>query len=122
MADERRLVWASGAGRILYCAKCGKVKGECTCRTGNAPPTVPREGFLLVGRSSKGHAGKTVTTISGVPGTIDELRALVQTLKRFCGSGGTVQPDGSILLQGDVRDRVERKLVDLGFKVKRVGG
>jgi translation initiation factor 1 (eIF-1/SUI1) len=30
--------------------------------------------------------------------------------------------DGVIELQGDVRDRVEAKLTELGYKVKRVGG
>jgi translation initiation factor 1 len=85
-------------------------------------PDLPRDGYLRVGRSSKGHAGKTVTTITGAPGSLDELRALVQTLKKQCGSGGTVQPDGVLVLQGDMRERVERRLTELGYKVKRVGG
>ncbi len=62
-----------------------------------------------------------VTTISGVPLAPGELEALAQTLKKLCGAGGTVK-DGVIEIQGDVRERVEPKLVALGYRVKRVGG
>lgn len=122
MKDEPRLVWRSGAGRVRYCNRCGAPEDRCTCRTTPSRPPVARDGSLLVGRSSKGHAGKTVTTISGAPGSPEELRALLQTLKRQCGAGGTVQPDGVILMQGDMRERVESILREMGFKTKRVGG
>jgi translation initiation factor 1 len=39
----------------------------------------------------------------------------------LCGSGGTVK-DGVIEIQGDHCERVQAKLSELGYKVKRAGG
>jgi translation initiation factor 1 len=49
------------------------------------------------------------------------LKELAATLKRRCGSGGTVT-DGRIEIQGDQRERIVVELEKLGYKVKRVGG
>ncbi len=122
MSDDRRIVYVTGAGRIQYCAQCGAAKGDCACQRADTAALAPRDGFLRVGCAAKGRGGKTVTTIVGAPGSLDELHALAQTLKRLCGSGGTVRADGVIEIQGDVRERVERKLLELGYRVKRVGG
>jgi translation initiation factor 1 len=122
VSDDGRVVYVTGAGRIRYCSRCGAPEGECACRASRAASSAPRDGFVRLARDRKGRGGKTVTTITGVPGSSAELAALAQTLKKFVGSGGTVTEDGVIELQGDVRDRVEGKLVALGFRVKRVGG
>jgi translation initiation factor 1 len=74
-----------------------------------------------VRRERKGHGGKTVTVIDGVIGSDAELAALAQQLKKLCGSGGTVR-DGVIEIQGDHCDKVQAKLSELGYKVKRAGG
>jgi translation initiation factor 1 len=122
VSDDGRVVYVTGAGRIRYCSRCGAPEGECTCRASRGVSSAPRDGFVRLARDRKGRGGKTVTTVTGVPGSIAELAALAQTLKKLVGSGGTVTEDGVIELQGDVRDRVEAKLVALGFRVKRVGG
>lgn len=44
-----------------------------------------------------------------------------QQLKRLCGSGGTVK-DGVIEIQGDHCEKVQAKLTEMGYKVKRAGG
>jgi translation initiation factor 1 len=121
VSDDRRVVYITGAGRVKYCARCGAPEGQCACHTARATTSAPRDGFVRIARDRKGRGGKTVTTISGVSGAPDELDALAQTLKKLVGAGGTVR-DGIIELQGDVRDRIERKLIELGYKVKRVGG
>jgi translation initiation factor 1 len=72
-------------------------------------------------RDRKGRGGKTVTVITGVPGNDAVLSPLTQQLKKLCGSGGTIK-DGAIEIQGDHCDKVQTKLVELGYKVKRVGG
>ncbi|MBV9705854.1 MAG: stress response translation initiation inhibitor YciH, partial [Chloroflexi bacterium] len=54
----------------------------------------------------------------GVP---EGLTDLSQQLKKLCGSGGTVK-EGVIELQGDHCDKVQAKLMELGYKVKRAGG
>ena len=45
------------------------------------------------------------------------LKALMQELKRSCGTGGTATED-AIELQGDLRDRVRELLLKKGFSVK----
>jgi translation initiation factor 1 len=72
-------------------------------------------------RDRKGRGGKTVTVITGVPGNDAATSTLAQQLKKLCGSGGTIK-DGAIEIQGDHCDKVQTKLVELGYKVKRVGG
>jgi len=119
VGDDRRSVYVTGVGRIKYCSRCGAPETECRCR--DAAPTPPKDGFVRVARDKKGRGGKTVTTISGLPLAGAELEALAVTLKKQCGAGGTVK-DGVIEIQGDVRERVEPKLVALGYRVKRVGG
>jgi len=121
VSDDRRIVYVTGAGRVRHCARCGAPEGACNCLTARSSSSAPRDGFVRIARDRKGRGGKTVTTISGVPGSDAELDALAQTLKKLVGSGGTVK-NGVIELQGDVRERVEGKLTELGYKVKRVGG
>ena len=56
-----------------------------------------------------------------LPGDLVQLTALAQQLRKLCGAGGSLK-DGNIELQGDHRDKVEARLVALGYKIKRVGG
>jgi len=72
-------------------------------------------------RDRKSRGGKTVTVITGISGNDATFSTLAQQLKKLCGSGGTVK-DGTIEIQGDHCDKVQAKLVELGYKVKRVGG
>ncbi len=59
--------------------------------------------------------------VTGVPGNPSSLEELAATLKRLCGSGGTVK-DGVIEIQGDHRDLILSKLVEMGYKPKLAGG
>ena len=72
-------------------------------------------------RDRRHRRGKTVTLITGVPGDEAVLLELCTTLKRFCGTGGSVK-DGVIEIQGDHRERLAAKLSELGYKVKLAGG
>lgn len=45
------------------------------------------------------------------------LKALAQELKRACGTGGAIG-DGTVELQGDLRDRIRDVLHNKGFVVK----
>jgi len=86
-----------------------------------ARSAVPDDGYVRIRREKGGRGGKTVTTITGLPGTDRDLDALLKVLKQLCGAGGT--REGAILeIQGDHRDRVEAKLTELGHRVKRAGG
>lgn len=79
------------------------------------------DGKVRVRRETKGRKGKTVTTISGVPGSPDALRELAAELKRLCGCGGAVK-DGVIEIQGDHADRLTDALRERGLQAIRAGG
>ena len=81
----------------------------------------PLTKYGICSRDKKHRGGKTVTVITGIPSTAGEITALAQRLKKLCGSGGTVK-DGTIEIQGDHCDKVQTKLTELGYKVKRAGG
>jgi translation initiation factor 1 len=51
-----------------------------------------------------------------------QLETLCSTLKKKCGTGGTVK-NGVIEIQGDHRDRLVAELLALGYRdVKKSGG
>ncbi|MCM2972636.1 translation initiation factor [Larsenimonas suaedae] len=80
------------------------------------------DGIVRLRRETSGRKGKGVTTVSGVPLTMAELKPLTQALKKRCGSGGTLKDDGMIEIQGDHRDALKTELEKRGFTVKLAGG
>jgi len=115
-----RLVYSSDGGRVSTCPVCGQPYKQCRCDQSPAEtPTKKSDGIVRVMRDRKQRGGKTVTMITGVPGS--EIAALAHHLKKVCGSGGTVK-DGTIEIQGDHCDTVQAKLTELGYRVKRAGG
>ena len=117
MSDTSRLVYSSDEGRVPPSAPARKAapskRGQRT--------DPPADGIVRIRRETKGRGGKTVTTITGLPGGERELQALLTALKQHCGAGGT--RDGAILqIQGDHRERIQAKLEGLGHRVKLAGG
>lgn len=84
-------------------------------------PYQKSDGIVRIMRDKKHRGGKTVTVITGIPANSEAITTLAQQLKKLCGSGGTVK-DGSIEIQGDHLDKIQTKLTELGYKVKRSGG
>lgn len=82
---------------------------------------MPKDGTVRIQREKQGRKGKVVTAVYGLPLTGDALIDLARSLKRHCGSGGTVK-DNTILIQGDHCDAVLEELGGLGFTVKLSGG
>lgn len=82
---------------------------------------VKNDGIVRVGRETKGHKGKGVTIITGIPLNYDQLLKLAQQIKRKCGAGGTVKND-IIEIQGDHRNTLLKELTGKGYKVKICGG
>lgn len=115
-----RIVYSTDSGRVTNCPACGQPYKQCLCEQPTST-TKKSDGFVRLMRDRKGRGGKTVTVITGVPGNDAALSTLAQQLKKLCGSGGTIK-DGAIEIQGDHCDKVQTKLVELGYKVKRVGG
>ncbi len=108
--------------RLVYSTDGGRVIPPSSPRPAASPARgVPNDGVVRIRRETKGRGGKTVTVVTGLPGTAAALDALLKVLKQQCGTGGA--RDGSTLeLQGDHRDRVEAHLITLGHRVKRAGG
>ena len=121
-----RLVYSTDSGRVNTCPVCGQSYKRCRCdqsstQQATAPAAKKSDGIVRIMRDRKHRGGKTVTVITGVPASSEALAALAQQLKKLCGSGGTVK-DGVIEIQGDHCEKVQAKLSDLGYKVKRAGG
>lgn len=81
----------------------------------------PQQQQLYVSLDKKNRKGKKVTLVEGFKGSTDEVKQLARELKSKCGVGGSVV-QGSILIQGDFRDRIVAILEEKAFKVKRSGG
>ncbi len=119
-----RIVYSTDGGRVMTCPTCGLAYKHCRCEQverGSAPATKKSDGIVRVMRDRKQRGGKTVTVITGVPVNEEMLATLAQQLKKLCGSGGTVK-EGTIEIQGDHCDKVQAKLVEMGYRVKRAGG
>ena len=114
---DATLVYSTGIGRI--CPRCSRPEDGCLCRAAGAPPK--GDGQVRVGRQTKGRKGSGVTVITGLPLGQAELGQLASTLKKRCGTGGTVK-DGVIEIQGDHRDLLVDQLRALGWSVKKAGG
>ncbi len=111
------LVYSSTLGRT--CPTCRMPVAQCRCP--DPAEAVLGNGQVRVGHSAKGRGGKTVTLITGLPLTAAALQALATTLKKRCGTGGTVK-DGTIEIQGEHRDDIIAQLQQLGYRPKRTGG
>jgi translation initiation factor 1 len=77
---------------------------------------------VVVRLESKGRSGKQVTLVTGLAPLGDaKISALASELKRRCASGGSVEPGGTILVQGDHLDAIEVSLASRGWTVVRSG-
>ena len=110
------LVYSTDGGR--HCPDCNQAVDACICKQTRIPEG---DGIARVRRESKGRGGKTVTTISGVPLPLDQLKELATTLKRRCGTGGALK-DGVIEIQGEHVELLLAELIKQGFKAKKSGG
>jgi len=81
----------------------------------------PSQQRLYVSLDKKNRKGKKVTLVEGFKGSNEDLKQLAKELKSKCGVGGSVV-QGSVLIQGDFRDRILNLLKDMGYQVKRSGG
>ncbi len=118
-----RLVYSTDGGRINTCPQCGQSYQKCRCNQPAAGKQLAKknDGIVRIMRDKKHRGGKTVTVITGIPASATEITTLAQQLKKLCGSGGTVKDD-TIEIQGDHLDKIQTKLTELGYKVKRSGG
>jgi translation initiation factor 1 len=119
---NNRLVYSTESGRV--CPSCGHPTTKCTCK--NKKPDkkqsiYPNDGIVRIRREIKGRKGKTVTAVSGLPLNDKKLQQVAKTLKRLCGSGGTVK-DGVIIIQGDHRETLLKEIKQQGYTAILSGG
>jgi translation initiation factor 1 len=81
------------------------------------PATLPNEKQKLRIELDKRSKGKVATLVTGFVGTDADLAALARTLKNKCGAGGSSRC-GEILIQGDVRQKVNEILTKEGYKTR----
>ena len=113
---KARLVFSTGVGAV--CPGCGWPERDCTCRSDRAPAeSIPARIVAKLRVEKAGRGGKTVTVVYDLPRNAAFLRELSQELKRACGTGGAVG-DGTVELQGDLRERVRAFLQRKGLVVK----
>ena len=114
---DSRIVYSTALGQL--CSNCRRPVKACACPK-NAPG-VARAGPVRVGRETKGRAGKGVTVVTGLGLPLEQIELLAKTLKKQCGSGGTVR-EGIIEIQGDHRDTIVAALAKQGIDAKKSGG
>ncbi len=70
---------------------------------------------LRLALERKGHAGKTVTLLSGVKGSDAALRIFLKELKKLLGCGASTVEE-SIVFQGDQHEKLAALLKSRGAK------
>jgi len=80
----------------------------------------PYGGKVVVSRSRKGRGGRTVTVIAGLRGGAAVLDAHCRELKKALGCGASVEGE-TIVISGDLIERVKKWLEDAGAKKVIVG-
>lgn len=109
-------MFSTESGR--HCPNCEQNLDQCVC---NNPVVDSGDGVVRIRRETKGRGGKTVTLITGIPLTGDQLKVLAKTLKKICGTGGAVK--GQVIeIQGDQRQKCKKNLEKSGYSVKLAGG
>lgn len=82
-------------------------------------PGARQTGRLTATIERKGRAGKTVTRITGFTLNVPQIEVIASDLKRSLGTGGAVESDGSIIIQGDRREQAVAWLIKAGYKARK---
>lgn len=78
---------------------------------------LPGKQNLKIMLDKRNRKGKAVTIIYDFEGSDEALKVLAKEIKAQCGAGGSAR-GGEILIQGDVRTKVQEILTKKGYKAK----
>ncbi|GBC69507.1 hypothetical protein HRbin01_01206 [archaeon HR01] len=95
------------------CSTCGLPKSICVCST------ISREQQRVKIKLEHRKWNKPTTVIEGLDGTKKDLQEIASKLKAFLACGGVVK-EGSILLQGDHREKAKEALLALGLTEDKI--
>lgn len=124
MAKQRRIQGLEDLGGLVFSSETGDHRKDREREREDAaagPGAGRSSGRVKVRRETAGRRGKTATTVTDVPVSDDELKALAGRLKKRCGVGGSAK-NGTIEIQGDHRDLIVEMLRAEGFDVVLAGG
>ena len=110
--------------KLVYSTDGGRIAPAKGPRPGPSSPSsiqAPDDGVVRVHRAKAARGGKTMTAVSGLPGTETNLDALLKSLKAALGTGG-VREGRVLMVQGDHRERVLAELTKWGHRPKLAGG
>jgi translation initiation factor 1 len=108
--EEASLLWSDESGDLR------KKKDS------NKPvDIIPSEYTLKIQLEKNKRGGKTVSVIMDIPFNPKYFQKLTKDLKKICGTGGSYK-ETCIEIQGDHRETIKAKLIELGFKSKLTGG
>lgn len=112
MADND---WKKRLG-VVYSTNPGFAYEQTPQETVETPEPGAQRLVVRIDRRDRG--GKQVTLVEGFRGAGEDLASLAKSLKIKCGVGGSAK-DGTIVIQGDFRERVTDLLLSMGYKAKR---
>jgi translation initiation factor 1 len=118
--NENPTVYSSEFGRV--CPDCKNPIKRCICqKKKNQLNVIKNDGIVRLRIDRKGRGGKSVTLIEGLPKNEEFLKTTTKEIKKLCGTGGAVK-EGTIEIQGDVREFLLQFFENKGIKVKKAGG
>ncbi len=110
--DNRPTVWSSEQGDL---------RKKDQKKSANKTSLPPQQQTAYLHRESKGRGGKTVSLVKNLVLSEADLKALAKSIKRACGTGGTIK-NNVIEIQGEHREKIAEVLRKQGYKVVIAGG
>lgn len=105
--------------RPVTCEHCGRPLDQCTCPRDPAGRVIrPEDQHPRVRREKR--RGKWCTVVADLNPHTD-LKAMLKNLRTALGTGGGIAND-TLIIQGDHRDAIVKRLQDMGYKAKAAGG
>ena len=112
-----KTVYSTDPSWKAACPKCGRTPCACTVEAADEP----RQAEPLRLSFARGAKGSGVTRIERLAANPRHKLDLLRRFKQRLGCGGAVK-GGALEIQGDRREWIEKELITMGYKVKRVGG
>lgn len=109
------------ASRLVYSTNPDYMKKISEEQVNREDETLPPSQQQLKIYLDRLGGNKYVSRISGFIGQSSDLEMLAKILKNKCATGGNVK-DKEILIQGNQREKLQKILQDMGYKVKLAGG